>query len=78
MITAYIRCSDGPEGEWKFDAFPRLNERVFLRSYGQDFGLYKVVRVEHYPEPVEGPVQYSPGESGPALRLLKLDDTAEA
>ena len=67
MITAYVRCSDGPEGEWVFDIVPRLGERVTLQN---PYGYYKVVKVEHYPTP-EGGVRIS--DAAVALRLLLID-----
>ena len=70
MITAYVRCSDGPEGDWRFDVLPRLGEHVWLRSTVG--GLYEVVRVEHYPDQPE--VLDVEMERGVALRLLKIPD----
>jgi len=73
VISAYVRCSDGPEGEWVFDVLPRLGEIVTLR---RPFGSYQVVKVEHYPVPQGGPPKDM--EQGTSLRLLLLDSTAEA
>lgn len=47
MILAYVRCSNGPEGDWCFDTLPRVGEDVVLRANtGAIF--YKVWKVEHY------------------------------
>jgi hypothetical protein len=67
VITAYVRCSDGPEGAWVFDVAPCLGDRVTLQN---PHGYYKVVRVEHYPTP-EGEVRTS--DAAIALRLLLID-----
>ena len=68
MITVYVRCSDGPEGDWTFDSLPRLGEQVVLQ---QPYGHYRVVRIEHYPRRSD---DASKGEGiGVALRLLRID-----
>jgi hypothetical protein len=72
MITVYVRCSDGPEGDWTFDTLPRLNEQVVLQK---PYGHYQVVKIEHYPRPSEGS-----GDNkglGVALRLLRIDPESD-
>jgi hypothetical protein len=52
MIVAYVRCSDGPEGEWHFDILPRVGEDVVLRGVVKGDAphiYYQVRKVEHYP-----------------------------
>jgi hypothetical protein len=47
MILAYVRCSDGLEGDWCFDVLPRVGEDVVLRAHPSAI-FYKVRKVEHY------------------------------
>jgi len=68
VITAYVRCSDGPEGDWVFTETPRLGERVTLSD---PRGFYKVVKVEHYPSPAGRAAAGT--EPTVALRLLLID-----
>ncbi|HRP11215.1 MAG TPA: hypothetical protein PLK37_09300 [Terricaulis sp.] len=48
MILAYVRCSDGLEGDWLFDVLPRVGEDVVLRAQPSKI-FYKVRKIEHYP-----------------------------
>ena len=70
----WVRCSDGPEGEWEFDVIPRLGERVTLNN---PYGYYEVVKVEHYPRSAETGVCPSQDDVGIALRLVLLDDKTD-
>ena len=68
MITIYVRCSDGREGDWTFDTLPRLGEQVVLQ---QPIGHYEVVKVEHFPRRSD---DAGDGKGiGVALRLLQVD-----
>ena len=68
MITIFVRCSDGREGDWTFDTVPRLGEQVVLQ---QPLGRFEVVRVEHFPR-LSSNAAGGTGV-GVALRLLQLD-----
>ena len=68
MITIFVRCSDGREGDWTFDTLPRLGEQVVLQ---QPLGRYEVVKVEHFPRLSD---DAGTGKGiGVALRLLQID-----
>jgi len=68
MITIFVRCSDGREGDWAFDTLPRLGEEVVLQ---QPLGRYKVIKVEHFPRRSDDSEE---GKGvGVALRLLQID-----
>ena len=47
VIVAYVRCSDGPEGDWTFETLPRVGEEVMARLSPPV--RYVVRRVEHWP-----------------------------
>ena len=72
MITVYVRCSDGREGDWMFDTLPRIGEQVVLQ---QPLGRYEVVRIEHFPR-LSGDAGDGKGV-GVALRLLQVDPEAD-
>jgi len=74
MAKVWVRCSDGPEGEWEFDAIPRLGERVTLVN---PHGSYEVVRVDHSPTQVETGFGPPSGERGIGIRLRLLDATTD-
>lgn len=74
MPKVWVRCSDGPEGEWEFDVIPSLGERVTLVN---PHGYYEVVKVEHFPTQVETGFGPPPDEKGIAIRLRLLDAKAD-
>ena len=72
MITIFVRCSDGREGDWAFDTVPRLGEQVVLQ---QPVGHYRVVKIEHFPRRSDDSEE---GKGvGVALRLLQIDAETE-
>ena len=68
MITIFVRCSDGREGDWTFDTIPRLGEQVVLQ---QPLGRYEVAKVEHFPR-LSNDDETGKGV-GVALRLLQIE-----